>query len=239
MASGAGVGSPSSAAEGSERGLSSLLMAAGLVVSLALVAALAIAVRQPGGQLEPGEAAPGFSLRSFDGETIRLAELRGSVVLLNFWASWCIECAVEASDLELVWRDYGDRGLMVLGVDYTDTEPAALAYLEKHDVTYPNGPDLGGRISSSYGLTGVPETVLIDRHGRLAALRPAGAERPVAKIVGPIVETAGFGPAQLRRDIERLLAEEASTADAPDEPVAWSFPWFALRLGVAPWTTGR
>jgi cytochrome c biogenesis protein CcmG/thiol:disulfide interchange protein DsbE len=212
------------APEAAERGgLLSILVAAGVVGAVVLVGMLAIAVRQPGATLAPGEPAPSFTLVSFEGQSYELEAMRGQVVLLNFWASWCVECEDEAADLEAVWREYKDRGLLVLGVDYTDTEPAALAYLERFDISYPNGPDLGGRISRRYGLTGVPETVLIDAEGRVAALWPRGAERPVAKIVGPILPTAGFGPQQLRERIEELLSEAASAGRSP-ERVAESGP---------------
>lgn len=74
--------------------------------------------------------------------------------------------------MEAAWRYYQPRGDVVfLGVDWTDTEPKAKAYLEKFDITYPNGPDLGTRISQKFRTTGVPETFIIDKDGRLAFLK--------------------------------------------------------------------
>ncbi len=191
----------------SGRGAASVLLLVGIVAAFAVIAVLAFALREPGAALQPGEPAPDFTLNSFEGEQYELSALRGRVIVLNFWASWCIECSVEAADLVAVWREFQDRGVLVLGVDYTDTEAAALDYLERLQISYPNGPDLGARISSRYGLTGVPETVLIDREGRIVPLRVAGEQRPLAKIVGPIVPGGGYTPDDLRNTLEALLAD--------------------------------
>ena len=115
-----------------------------------------------------GSQVPDFTLTTFEGETYQLSKLRGSVVVLNFWASWCKPCEEEAADLEAAWRIYQPRGdVLFLGADYVDTETEALAYLEKFDITYPNGPDLRTRISQAFRITGVPETYTIDQQGIL------------------------------------------------------------------------
>lgn len=179
-----------------------------LLAGVALVAALALGLRPAGGAIEPGAPAPAFTLQSYDGEAIPLGSLSGRVVVLNFWASWCLECDLEAADLEAVWREYADRGVTVLGVAYTDTEAAAREYIRRHELTYPNGPDGGARISRAYGLTGVPETIVIDRDGRIAPLR--GRSTPeMAKVVGPILAGAPFTPADLRATLDRLLETES------------------------------
>jgi cytochrome c biogenesis protein CcmG/thiol:disulfide interchange protein DsbE len=123
-------------------------------------------VRQ--GPIGKGDEVPNFTLTTFNNEQVTLEEHRGKVVLLNFWASWCKPCEQEAADLEMAWRFYQPRGdVLFLGVDYVDTEPEALAYLEKFEITYPNGPDLGTRISQQFRIRGVPETYIIDQQGRL------------------------------------------------------------------------
>jgi cytochrome c biogenesis protein CcmG/thiol:disulfide interchange protein DsbE len=94
--------------------------------------------------------APDFTLTTFDGLTIHLADLRGQVVVVNFWASWCTTCADAAPDLEAAWQKYRDQGVMIVGIDYLDTEAEALAYLDRFDITYPNGPDLDAKIAEAY-----------------------------------------------------------------------------------------
>jgi len=112
------------------------------------------------------------------------------VVVVNFWASWCPPCREEAAYLEATWRDYQDRGVVFIGVDYVDTEAEALAYLEEFEITYFNGPDLGTRISQAYRIQGVPETFFIDRNGLLRGVK-----------IGPLF------PPELEDRIEALLAE--------------------------------
>lgn len=138
-----------------------------------------------------GSEMPDFSLTTFDGQTYRLADLRGKVVLVNFWASWCKPCEQEAADMEQAWRLYQPGGEVVfLGVDWTDTEPKALGYLEKFGITYPNGPDLGTRISQAYRTTGVPETYILDKMGRLAffKLSPFTSLAEIQAAIDPLLE---------------------------------------------------
>lgn len=148
-------------------------------------------LRAQKGPVAVGEVAPDFTLTTFDGQQITLSELRGNVVLINFWASWCKPCEQEAADLEAVWRYYEPRGDVVfIGVDWTDTEPNALRYLEKFDITYPNGPDLGTRISQSYRTTGVPETYIVDKNGVLAfvKLSPFLSQQEIIDAIEPLLE---------------------------------------------------
>lgn len=177
------------------------LLAAVLTLLVGLWAALRLGDVGP----QVGRPAPAFELNTFDGSTVKLADLRGKVVVVNFWASWCVECALEADELEQLWRARRDLGLVILGVGYTDTEPAARDYLKRFDITYPNGPDRGARISRAYGLSGVPETVLIDREGNIAGL-PIGAAAEAAKLVGAVGGNGLLSIEALTARIDSLLA---------------------------------
>jgi cytochrome c biogenesis protein CcmG, thiol:disulfide interchange protein DsbE len=98
---------------------------------------------------------------------IALAELRGTPVVLNFWASWCDPCRAEAPLLERGWRDAGRQGVLFLGLDMQDARDDARKFLREFSITYPNVREAGDETSRRYGMTGIPETFFISARGRL------------------------------------------------------------------------
>ena len=141
-----------------------------------------------------GKPAAAFALKTFDGSPVSLAALRGQVVVVNFWASWCYPaCYEEAPALERGWKRYQDRGVTMVGVNIQDKEELARKFLNQFAHTFPNAPDPAGRVSVDYGVYGVPETFFIDRRGRIRA-----------KHVGAVSDEI------LRKEIDRLLAEPVS-----------------------------
>jgi cytochrome c biogenesis protein CcmG/thiol:disulfide interchange protein DsbE len=141
--------------------------------------------------LDVGEAVPEFTLTTFDGKTYTNQDLRGKVVLLNFWASWCKPCEQEASDMEAAWKTYQGRDdVIFLGVAWTDTDKKSLEYLNRFGITYPNGPDLGTRMAQSFRITGVPETFLIDKDGKLANFKfsPFLSVAEIQAMIDPLLE---------------------------------------------------
>jgi cytochrome c biogenesis protein CcmG/thiol:disulfide interchange protein DsbE len=152
---------------GSKRDLSTHLFVAIGFVILALLIYGFLSSRE-GGRLQRGEPVPDFALTLLDGSELALADLQGQVVVLNFWASWCAPCRREASALQRVWEAFQDQGVVFVGVTYQDATDASLAFMDEYGITYANGEDEMGRISSAYGVTAVPETYVIDREGRLA-----------------------------------------------------------------------
>jgi len=168
----------------------------GLVSLLVILGCGLLRARQ--GTVQPGDAIPDFTLKLYSGyeyngqSEVKLSELSGKVVVINFWASWCKPCEQEAAELEQAWQYYQPGGQVIfLGVDYVDTEPEARVYLKKFGITYPNGPDVGTRISQMFRIKGVPETYFIDKHGTLRYVQ-----------VGPFASVA-----EIQSKVDQLLAE--------------------------------
>ena len=124
-------------------------------------------------------AAPDFTLETFSGKTISLQDLRGKPVVINFWASWCPPCRIEASLIERTWRAYKNRDLVFIGVNIQDRKEDALSYMREFDITYPNGPDPTGEISIDYGVSGLPVTFFISGQGEVVRRWVGAIEKPV------------------------------------------------------------
>lgn len=157
-----------------------ILLVVGILLLLGLMAIMAINLQKVESVDLKDRKAPDFSLALFDQfeqDQLSLADLRGQVVVVNFWASWCVECYKEAALLEQAWQDYKDRGVLFVGVDYLDTDKEGLAYMAKYGITYPSGPDLGSKISKDYAITGVPETFFIDQEGNIVHVQIGPIER--------------------------------------------------------------
>ncbi len=164
----------------------------GLVIILAL-----IGIRLLQNDASPvmiGEKPKEFSLTTYSGEVIQMADLGGKVVVVNFWASWCTTCVEEAVLLEEAWQHYQavqPGRVIFLGIAYMDTEPASRAFLEQHGVSYPNGPDLRGEISRIYQVNSVPETFVLDTERNLRYLK-IGPFASLNEILSAVDTTLSF-----------------------------------------------
>jgi peroxiredoxin len=131
---------------------------------------------------------------------VALADLRGRVVLLTFWATWCAECHPEMPQFESLHRDFAAQGLAVLGVNGREGTGAIAQYAQELGLTFPLVVDPQGSITTAYGVIGLPTTFLIGRDGRAVALA-----------TGP----RAWGSAPARTLIQTLLAEPVARQEAP------------------------
>jgi len=172
-----------------------ILIWLGLLGLLVVLAAGLLKAKHP--IMSVGTRVPDFSLTLFSGyeykgvSQIKVSDLRGKVIVVNFWASWCQPCADEAPDVEAAWLNYVKTGKVVfLGVDYVDTESEARTYLTKFNISYPNGPDLGMQISKIFNRNlGVPETYIIDPQGVLHFIQigPFQSSAEIQSILDPMM----------------------------------------------------
>ena len=170
-----------------------IILIVGTLLLVGLVAIMGVNLQRVESVDLQGNMAPDFTLPlfdQFDQDRIALTDLRGQVVVVNFWASWCVECYKEADLLEQAWQEYKGRGVVFIGVDHLDTDTEGLAYMAKYGITYPSGPDIGDKISQAYAITGVPETFFIDKDGHIAHVQ-----------IGPIEK------AQLYALLDKLVAQ--------------------------------
>ncbi len=138
---------------------------------MAAAGALALLpVQQALAALAPSAAAPDFTLRTMAGPNLRLAEQRGRVVLVNFWATWCAPCRQEMPHLDRLYRKYKASGFQLLAVNVDDNAGAGADLATKMALSFPVLFDADKRVSKAYELSSMPATVLIDRDGRVRHL---------------------------------------------------------------------
>jgi cytochrome c biogenesis protein CcmG/thiol:disulfide interchange protein DsbE len=139
-----------------------------------------------------GRPAPDFALRTLEGSgTVNLSQFAGQVLVINFWASWCVDCRLEHAALTAAWDRYRDQGVVFLGIAFQDRPADSRAYLAELGGDWPQLADAGERTALAYGVYGVPETFVIGTDGRVAYKR-----------VGQVA----YG--ELTDEIERLLGRQ-------------------------------
>jgi peroxiredoxin len=149
------------------RGVPYLLLAILVVLGVALWGGSGAAGGGQGRPL-PGERAPDFSATDSSGADFSLADYRGRIVVINFWATWCPQCEDEMVEFEAIWQAMEAQGVQFVGVAVDDTLNAVEAMAAEIGITYPLIVEEEGRITSAYGVTAVPETYIIAPDGNLA-----------------------------------------------------------------------
>ena len=143
---------------------------------------------------------PAYAFTAFDGTEVHSDDLRGKVVVLNFWATWCGPCKLEMPSLQSLHEDRADDGVVVLGLstDVGDPDPVE-AFLRERGITYPVGRATNAHRQAFGGIRGIPTTFLIDRNGVVQH-----------RVVGY------FAPPAMRAAVRRLLDESASLPSSPE-----------------------
>jgi cytochrome c biogenesis protein CcmG, thiol:disulfide interchange protein DsbE len=153
----------------------SVALVAGLLALLVWKVSHQIGDETVASEVRKGEQpkAPSFDLERLDRDgRLTSASLAGNVLIVNFWASWCVPCREEAALLERAWRRGRSQGVVVLGVDHQDAAQYARAFAERYRMTYPLVRDPGDALYDEYGATGVPESFFVARDGRVVAHVP-------------------------------------------------------------------
>jgi cytochrome c biogenesis protein CcmG/thiol:disulfide interchange protein DsbE len=153
-----------------KRRINPVLMLGLMALPLVVVGLLGwVLVESNQGPLRSG-LAPDFTLKTYHDAEITLSSHRGKVVILNFWASWCPPCRVEAPELNTLFDEYQAKGVMIVGIGYLDNERDAQRYLNEFGVRFPTGHDDQSIVSRKYRVKGVPETYIIDKNGMIRAM---------------------------------------------------------------------
>ncbi|MDR0709019.1 MAG: TlpA family protein disulfide reductase [Spirochaetaceae bacterium] len=134
-----------------------------------------------------------FSLKLVDGRTVTLGALKGKVVFLNFWATWCPPCREEMPSMEILYRHFRDKDLELIAVDIMEGDKAVSAFLSDNNLSFPAALDSNGRVSNRYGIQAIPATFVIDRDGKIILYTVGGRNWNTPAIIAAFEELLKSG----------------------------------------------
>lgn len=161
------------------------------ILMLIMVGAVAFAIYKTtgGGEkpaVEEGKVAPDFQLQTLDGETLKLSDLRGKAVLLNFWATWCGPCRDEMPAIQSVYEKHKDKGFVVVGVNIAESQLAVKGFARQLDLSFPIVLDKERQVVDQYQIGPIPSTVFIDQNGEV--VRKMDGQMDEAQIEAYVLE---------------------------------------------------
>ncbi len=148
-------------------------MARKLMIIPAIILTLALILNSclPETGTQVGNQAPDFQLQDLDGNTVSLSELRGSPVMLNFWASWCGPCRAEMPYIQQIYDEWQDQGLVVLTINLRESQATVRQFMEDLGLTFPALLDTNNAVTDLYNVTAIPTTFFIDGDGVIQAMK--------------------------------------------------------------------
>jgi peroxiredoxin len=133
-----------------------------------------------------GKAAPDFELDMLAGPKFRLSARKGTIVVLDFWATWCGPCIQSLPQVDQVARDFADRGVQIIAVNLEEAPGPVKSMFERHKLTLPVALDREGTVGGKYGVTSIPQTVVIDREGKVYRHFIGGGPRIGEELAGAL-----------------------------------------------------
>ena len=143
-----------------------------ILLAVALLGLLAVQACTPSSAsaVSVGKPAPDFTLVDLEGNQISLSDFRGETVFVNFWATWCPPCRAEMPEIEAIYQEYKDKGVVVIGVDIQETKEEVLQYIQEGGYSWTFVLDTTGEVTTNYQITGIPSSFFIDREGIIRAM---------------------------------------------------------------------
>jgi thiol-disulfide isomerase/thioredoxin len=137
--------------------------------------------------------APDFQAARLDGTPVRLGSLKGKVVFLNFWATWCPPCREEMPSMEALYQVFRETDLEFLAIDIQEDRNTVAAFVTEHGLNFPVALDSTGRISAEYGIRGIPTTFIIDREGGVVASVVGGRDWNTPAVLDALEQLIAYG----------------------------------------------